>query len=113
MAVVYGGLVLGCVFLPPGLLPVRPLFDIGVVFAPVLIHRWITRRFEFEADQVGVELTRNPQMTIQALENLYQFTGVPARSGWLTELFATHPSLVRRTRAIQRRAAARKSVVVS
>lgn len=102
MASVYGSLVVGCVFLPHGLLPMRPLFDIGVVVAPVLIHRWISRKFEFEADLSGVELTRNPQMTITALENLYRFTGVPDKSDWLTELFATHPSLVRRTRAIQR-----------
>lgn len=113
MACVYGGLVLGCVFLPHGLLPARSLFNVGVVFVPVLIHRWISRKFEFEADRAGVELTHNPQMTILALENLYLFTGVPDRSDWLTELFATHPSLVRRTRAIQRGMAARKGAVAS
>ena len=113
MAVAYGGLVLGCVFLPHGLPAVRPLFDIGIVFAPVLIHRWISRRFEFEADREALELTHNPQMTILALENLYRFVGVPDKSGWLIELFATHPGLVRRTRAIERCAAARKSAAIS
>lgn len=113
MASVYGVLIVACVFLPHSLVRERPLFDIGVVFAPVLIHRWVSRRFEFEADREGVELTHSPQMAILALQNLYRFAGLPDRTDWPTELFSTHPSLIRRTRAIRRDAASRKKVVVS
>jgi Zn-dependent protease with chaperone function len=100
MAAMYGVVVAGCVLLPRNLFQLRPLLDVVIVFAPVLLQRFISRRFEYAADLTGLEATHNPEMAIQALENLHRASLVPAECGWVAELFMTHPSLKRRARAI-------------
>ncbi len=84
----------------PYLFPFRPLFDIVVVFVPMLTYYFLSRRFEYAADAAGVELTRDPETAILALVNLHRITGAPTHCDKLTELFMTHPSLTRRARAI-------------
>ena len=84
----------------PFLFPFRPLFDVLVVFVPILTFDFLSRRFEYAADAAGVELTRDPEAAIQALVNLHRITEAPMHCGNVTELFMTHPALTRRTSAI-------------
>jgi Zn-dependent protease with chaperone function len=78
----------------------RPLLDILVVFFPILTFYFFSRRFEYAADESSVEMTKDPEMAIRALANLYRITQSPTHCDRLTELFMTHPSLTRRVRAI-------------
>lgn len=100
MVAVFGGIALGCFFLPPILIPFRALLDIPVMLLPILTFYFFSRRFEYAADEVGVALTRDPENAIRALANLYRITQSPAHFDRLTELFMTHPPLTRRVRAI-------------
>ena len=84
----------------PLLFPFRPLFDVLVVFVPMLTFYFLSRRFEYAADAAGVELTRDPEAAIHALVNLHRITEAPMHCDKLTELFMTHPALTRRARAI-------------
>jgi Zn-dependent protease with chaperone function len=78
----------------------RPVVDVLVVIGPVLTFCFFSRRFEYAADAAGVELTRNPVMAIRALVNLHRITEVPLDCDKVTELFLTHPALIRRAQAI-------------
>jgi Zn-dependent protease with chaperone function len=78
----------------------RPLFDLLVLLGPVLALRYISRRYEYEADKGAVELTRDPEAGIKALASLYRITQAPANFDWAIELFMTHPSFAHRARAI-------------
>jgi Zn-dependent protease with chaperone function len=102
MAGVFTVLILGCSLLPRSLLALRPLLDLIVALAPVLIHRCISRQFEYAADRAGLSLTHNVEMASRALENLHRTSQVPTTCGWVTELFMTHPSLDRRVRALEK-----------
>jgi len=84
----------------PFMIPFRPLFDVLVVFVPVLTFYFISRRFEYAADAAGIDLTRDPQTAIDALVNLHRITETPTHRDKLTELFMTHPALTRRASAI-------------
>jgi Zn-dependent protease with chaperone function len=97
--------VIGCIAFAsfvtsPFLFPFRPLFDVLVVFAPILTFYFLSRRFEYAADASGVKLTRDPESAIHALVNLHRMTEAPMHCDRLTELFMTHPALTRRARAI-------------
>ena len=95
-------LVLGMVAIPiPHFLAAsRPLFDLLVLLGPVLALRYISRRYEYEADRGAVELTQDPEAGIKALASLYRSTQAPANFDWAIELFMTHPSFAHRARAI-------------
>jgi Zn-dependent protease with chaperone function len=77
-------------------------FKFGAIFIPVLASRFVSRRFEFEADRVGVEFTRDFEAAMRALANLYLRAEIPDICNGLDELFETHPSLWRRIYAIAR-----------
>jgi Zn-dependent protease with chaperone function len=100
MAALFASLALTCVLLPPIFFPFHPMFDVALVFVPTLASCFISRRFEYAADEAGVALT-NRKTAINALENLYRFTQAPIERSWLMEMFMTHPSLARRVRAIE------------
>ncbi len=99
-AAVFAVIALATFVMSPFLFPFRPLFDVLVVFVPILTFYFFSRRFEYAADAAGVELTRDPETAIHALVNLYRITEAPMHCDKLTELFMTHPALTRRARAI-------------
>ena len=100
MTIVFATLVLMCFFLPSALIPFRPVLNICVLLVPMLTFYFFSRRFEYAADKAGVEITQNAKTAIQALANLYRFTQAPTQCDRVTELFMTHPALVRRASAI-------------
>ena len=89
-----------CCLLPANLVSLRPILDIVVILLPVLIARFISRRFEFAADAASVAFTENPEAATQALVNLNHLIQAPAHRNEILELFATHPALNRRIEAI-------------
>ena len=99
-ATVIAGIALASFVMSPFLFPFRPLFDVLVVFVPILTFYSLSRRFEYAADAAGVELTRDPEAAIHALVNLHRITEAPMHCDKLTELFMTHPALTRRASAI-------------
>jgi Zn-dependent protease with chaperone function len=99
-AAVFAVIALATFVMSPFLMTFRPLFDVLVVFVPILTFYFFSRRFEYAADAAGVELTRDPETAIHALVNLYRITEAPMHCDKLTELFMTHPALTRRARAI-------------
>ena len=99
-ATVIAGIALVSFVMSPILFPFRPLFDVLVVFVPILTFYSLSRRFEYAADAAGVELTRDPEAAIHALVNLHRITEAPMHCDKLTELFMTHPALTRRASAI-------------
>ena len=97
---VFAGIALASFVMSPLLFPFRPLFDVLVVFVPILTFYFLSRRFEYAADAAGVELTRDPETAIHALVNLHRITEAPMHCDKLTEIFMTHPALTRRASAI-------------
>jgi Zn-dependent protease with chaperone function len=89
-----------CCFLPVTLVGFRPLLDMVVTLLPILIARFVSRRFEFDADAASVAFTKNPGAAVQALVNLNRLVQTPAHRNEILELFATHPALDRRIDAI-------------
>ncbi len=87
--------------LPATSIPFRPLFDILIVFVPILMLCSLSRRFEYAADRFSVDFTRNPDAAVQSLTNLHRITETPTHFDRLIEPFMTHPSLTRRIRAIR------------
>lgn len=103
MASVYAGIASACFFLPPEwFLRFRPLCDLFVAFIPLLTFYFLSRRFEYAADAASVEFVRQPEATIRSLANMYRVTLSPVDCSWPLELFMTHPSLTRRTRALEK-----------
>jgi len=82
------------------MMQLRPLLDLVVVYGPVLLFYYFSRRAEFEADREAVLFTGDPENAIRSLVNLYRGSSVPITSSKLAELFQTHPSLNRRVLAI-------------
>ena len=78
---------------------------LGLLATPVLAA-W-SRRLEREADQVALEITRDPTAFVGAMERLADLNLAERRPGRIKEwLLATHPSIERRIRAAERWAAA-------
>ena len=91
-----------------------------VILAPlvgVIIHLAISRKREFLADVSAVEITRYPQGLVGALKkiekygsmvdtanerNAYMFFHNPLRSGFLKNLFSTHPPISERIKVLER-----------
>jgi Zn-dependent protease with chaperone function len=88
--------------IPGRMIQFRPLFDIAVIYLPLIGFYYSSRRAEFEADREAVLYTGDPETAIRALANLYRSSGVPVNCSKLSELFQTHPSLIRRIVAIAR-----------
>jgi Zn-dependent protease with chaperone function len=95
-------LALAYFYLPVALIPLRPLFDTVVIFLPILASNFVSRCFEFAADEASVAFTKNPKAATQALVNLYRLNHAPERTNNLADLFRSHPSLVRRIRRIEK-----------
>jgi Zn-dependent protease with chaperone function len=85
--------------LAPRTLTFRPAFDVLVTFAPFLVFYFFLRRFEYQADHESV-VACNAEAEIRSLAKLHQVAGAPFRANRLSELFLTHPSLMRRATAI-------------
>jgi heat shock protein HtpX len=81
---------------------IRPLVDVLIVFIPLVVSYSFSRSCEYEADRIAVEATNDPDSGIRAITRLYRVSEAPVRPGRLTELFQTHPSLVKRVEAIGR-----------
>ncbi len=58
--------------------------------------RYISRRFEHQADLYAVSLTNKPEVFISALERLAIFNSIPITVRRIIEIFNTHPSIHRR-----------------
>jgi len=71
--------------------------------APVITYTF-TRRFEYEADAGAVAATGDPQAAICALFKLAQLNLHPLQWSRWSEKWITHPSMMRRVRAIAVRA---------
>ncbi|MBI3848472.1 MAG: M48 family metalloprotease [Planctomycetes bacterium] len=66
--------------------------------------RFASRRIEFAADTHAVTLTGDPEAAICGLVRLMRESGTPLEWGWFESATLTHPSTVRRIRAIASRA---------
>ena len=62
--------------------------------------RFISRRFEHQADLYAVTLTDKPEAFVSALERLALFNSIPRYVRRIFELFNTHPSIHRRVEFI-------------
>ncbi len=107
------------------------LWVVGIVLAPVIaraLAMLVSRRREYLADASGAELTRNPLALASALQKI-EFAVEPTRSikrgtanlciadplgrvaglreGWLADLFASHPPMVKRIAALREMAYAK------
>ena len=87
--------------LSPRVLAFRPALDVLVTFAPFLVFYFFLRRFEYQADRESVVMY-NAEVEIRSLAKLHQAADVPLEINRLSELFLTHPSLMRRATAIAR-----------
>lgn len=86
--------------LPRPVTLVRPLLCVSIVIVPFLPTYWLSRRFEYAADQAAIDFTGDPEGAIRALAILQQTAELPTRSTSITELFMTHPPFNRRINAI-------------
>lgn len=84
------------------LLPFRSPLDAIIILAPLATLYSSSRRHEYEADRKAVDFTSDPEMGIRALAILQRSSGMPAHCDIFTEMFQTHPDLVRRAGAIGR-----------
>ena len=64
--------------------------------------RYVSRRFEHQADLYAVTLTNKPEAFISALERLAMFNSIPRSVRRIFELFNTHPSIHRRVEFVCR-----------
>jgi Zn-dependent protease with chaperone function len=98
----YLGFALLAIIVPNSSLAWSVSFKFSAIFIPILASRFVSRQFEFEADRVGVEFTRDFEAAMRALANLYLRAEIPDTCTKFDELFETHPSLWRRINAIAR-----------
>lgn len=64
--------------------------------------RYVSRRFEYQADLYAVSLTNKPEAFISALERLALFNNIPRSVRRIVEFFNTHPSIHRRIEFVHR-----------
>lgn len=88
-------------FIPPGLLP-RLVFNLCVIFLPILASCAVSRHFEFAADMGSVLSTKDEKAAVDALRKVCESAQVAESRSRLLELFGTHPNLTRRLSAIER-----------
>jgi len=76
-----------------------------VLSIPPLIGAFaFSRRFEYEADQEAAAATEQPESVVTALAKITRLNSMPIRWGHWDELLLTHPSTLRRARAVLNRA---------
>jgi len=68
----------------------------------IFIFRYLSRRFERQADLYAVESTGKPEVFKSALMRLAAINYIPRRAPWLIELVRTHPSVSRRLGFVDR-----------
>jgi hypothetical protein len=86
-------------------LEISPFFTYGVIISvSTLVTYTFTRRFEYEADAGAVAATGDPQAAICALFKLAQLNLHPLQWSAWSEKWLTHPSMMRRAKAIVARA---------
>lgn len=68
----------------------------------VFIFRFLSRRFEQQADLYAVESTGKPEVFKSALIKLAEINYIPRRLPWLLEILRTHPSIYRRLEFVDR-----------
>src|SRR5262249_19214795 len=78
----------------------QPLFDILFIVVPLLAFYFVSRRFEYAADAGSIKLTGDPAAMITALVKLHHLNLMPLEWSKWNEKAMTHPSTVRRVRAI-------------
>src|SRR5215813_3210852 len=110
IASITGGVAMGCgmligVFRPFLNLNVSPYVSYGaIILLSMIVTYAFTRQFEYEADAGAVAATSDPQAAICALFKLAQLNLHPLQwSNW-SEKWLTHPSMMRRAKAIAARA---------
>lgn len=79
---------------------IRPLLCIAIMIIPFLLTYWLSRRFEYAADQEAIDFTGDPESAIRALAILQQTAELPVRFTSITELCMAHPLFNRRINAI-------------
>jgi hypothetical protein len=79
------------------------MLDIGVIFVPLLICYFASRRFEYAADREAADYIGDPETVIRALANVYRVSATPPHWNKFTELFTSHPAFTRRAQAIAKR----------
>ena len=94
-------------YLPTDLVENYPLISsIGSMLFFILYFifgfRYISRRFEHQADLYAVSLSNKPDAFISALERLAIFNSIPKSVRRIFELFNTHPSIFRRVNFVNR-----------
>jgi len=62
-----------------------------------------SRRFEYEADREAAAVTEQPEAMVSALAKLTRLNSMPVRWSHWDELLMTHPSTLRRSRALLKR----------
>ena len=82
----------------------QPLFDVLFMAVPLLSFYFVSRRFEYAADVGSIRLTGDPAAMITGLVKLHQLNVMPLEWSKWSEKGMTHPSTVRRARAIGRAA---------
>src|SRR5262249_15345489 len=82
----------------------QPLFDVLFITVPLLTLYFVSRRFEYAADAGSIRLTGDPAAMITGLVKLHHLNLMPLEWSKWSEKSMTHPSTVRRARAIGRAA---------
>jgi len=100
LCAVFLGLMLVTFRLPAQMLRFRPALALVIVYVPMLLYYYASRRAERQADREAVLQTGDAETSIRALVKLYQASSVPRYGHFLSELFQTHPSLDKRVSAI-------------
>jgi Zn-dependent protease with chaperone function len=72
----------------------------GAILLSALLNLVLSRRFEYSADAFAVTLTRDPEAMITALVKLAHLNLLPIKRNRFDETLLTHPSTLRRVRAI-------------
>jgi Zn-dependent protease with chaperone function len=79
--------------------PFKPLVQLLAIMGPLGALYYCSRRFEYFADDEAVDFTGDPE-AIRALLNLHQIKESPRAYNTLAGMFATHPTLLHRIRAV-------------
>ena len=79
---------------------VRSVLPFVAVFAPLLVFYFVSRRFEYAADRIGVEIAGDVKAAVEALKSLHRHTQQADEFSRIAELFSTHPALSQRVNAI-------------